>query len=134
MATFHGNGSVPGGYYFSLKTFGVEVIGNEGGTLPGDASVKYVRVPFPVLFLVVPVVGLAFLIFLPAIGMYLFAKALVMKVTGHVAEGATGLAATIAPDHATGAAYMTGKKEGEEADEENPELEKLEKEIGEKRQ
>jgi hypothetical protein len=134
MATFNGNGSVPGGYYLSMKTFGVEVIGNEGGTLPGDASVKYVRVPFPALFLVVPVVGLAFLIFLPAIGVYLFGKALVMKVTGHVAEGATGLAATIAPDHATGAAYMTGKKEGEAADEENPELEKLEEEIEKKRQ
>jgi hypothetical protein len=133
MTTFNGNQAVQGGYYFSMKSFGVEVVGDEGGTLPGDASAKYVRVPFPALFLIVPVVGLAFLMFLPAIGLYLVAKAIVMKVTGHVAEGATDLAATIAPDHATGAAYLTGKKDGAPA-EKSPELEKLEQEIGEKRQ
>jgi hypothetical protein len=132
MATFNGNGSVPGGYYLSMKNFNVEVIGDEGGTLPGDASMKYVGLPFPALFLVVPVVGLAFLMFLPAIGFYLVAKATVMKLTGHVAEGATSLAATVAPDMATGAAYMTGKKEGEKA-EKSAELEQLEKEISEKR-
>ena len=132
MTTVNGNQAVQGGYYFSMKTFGVEVVGDEGGTLPGDASARYVRVPFPALFLIVPVVGLAFLMFLPAIGLFLFAKAIVMKVTGHVAEGASSLAATVAPDMATGAAYMTGKKEGEKA-EQDPALEKLEKEIEEKR-
>jgi hypothetical protein len=63
-------------------------------------------------------------------------KALVMKVTGHVAEGASSLAATVAPDLATGAAHMTGKKEGEEAEEgeeKDADLEKLAKEIEEKR-
>ncbi len=132
MTTFNGNSSVSSGYYFSMKNFNVEVIGDEGGTLPGDASAKYVRVPFPALFLIVPVVGLAFLMFLPAIGFALLGKAVVMKVTGHVAEGASSLAATVAPDLATGAAYMTGKKEGEKA-EKDPALEKLEKEIEEKR-
>jgi hypothetical protein len=136
MATFNGNGSVPGGYYLSMRNLNVEVIGDEGGILPGDASARYVRVPFPALFLVVPLVGLAFLIFLPAIGFWLVGKALVMKVTGHVAEGASSLAATVAPDLATGAAHMTGKKEGEEAEEggeKDADLEKLAKEIEEKR-
>jgi hypothetical protein len=133
MATFNGNSSVSGGYYFSTKNFNVEVIGNEGGVLPGDASAKYVSIPFPALFLVVPVVGLAFLMFLPAIGFYLVGKATVMKVTGQVAESASSLAATVAPDLATGAAYMTGKKEGEKVEEKNAELEKLAKEIEEKR-
>ena len=133
MTTFNGHSSVPGGYYFSMKDFNVEVIGDEGGTLPGDASARYVGIPFPALFLVVPVVGLAFLVFLPAIGFWLVGKAIVMKVTGHVAEGASSLAATVAPDLATGAAHMTGKKEGEKAEEANAELEKLAKEIEEKR-
>jgi hypothetical protein len=133
MATFNGNSSVPGGYYFSTKNFNVEVIGDEGGVLPGDASARYVGIPFPALFLVVPVVGLAFLIFLPAIGFWLVGKATVMKVTGHVAEGASSLAATVAPDLATGAAHMTGKKEGGEAVEKDADLEKLAKEIEEKR-
>ena len=134
MATFNGNSSVNGGYYLSTKTFAIEVIGNDGGTLPGPASVKYIAVPFPLLFAVVPVIGLAFLMFLPAIGFALFGKALVMRVTGQVAEGASSLAATISPDLATGAAYMTGHKEDEKAaGKVTPEIEKLEKEISEKR-
>ena len=134
MATFNGSSSVKPGYYLSTRSFAIEVIGDEGGTLPGPSTVKYVAVPFPLLFAVVPVVGLAFLMFLPAIGFALFGKALVMKVTGHVAEGATSLAATVAPDLATGAAYMTGHKEGEKpAEKATPELEKLAKEIEEKK-
>ena len=134
MATFTGNSSVSGGYYLSTKTFGIEVIGNDGGTLPGPSTVKYVAVPFPLLFLVVPVIGLAFLMFLPAIGFVLLAKAAAMRLTGHVAEGASSLAATVAPDLATGAAYMAGHKDEEKPEEKvTPEIEKLEKEIKEKR-
>ena len=134
MATFTGNSSVPGGYYLSTKSFAIEVVGNDGGTLPGPASVKYVAVPFPLLFAVVPVIGLAFLMFLPAIGFVLFAKAVALRLTGHVAEGASSLAANIAPGVATGAAYMTGHKDEEKpAGKVTPELEKLEKEIEEKR-
>ena len=134
MTTTTGNSSVSPGYYLSTKTFAIEVIGEEGGTLPGPSSVKYVAVPFPLLFLVVPVIGLAFLMFLPAIGFVLFAQAVALKLTGHVAEGAGALAATVAPDLATGAAYMAGHKEGEKpAAKVTPEIEELEKEIGEKR-
>lgn len=134
MATFNGNSSVSGGYYLSTKSFAIEVVGNDGGTLPGPSTAKYVAVPFPLLFLVVPVIGLAFLMFLPAIGFALFGKALVMRLTGHVAEGASSLAATVAPDLATGAAYMTGHKDEEKpAGKVTPELEKLQKEIEEKR-
>jgi hypothetical protein len=134
MATFNGNSSVPGGYYLSTKSFAIEVIGNEGGTLPGPADAKFIAVPFPLLFAVIPVIGLAFLMFLPMIGFALFGKAIAMKVTGHVADGATSLAANIAPDLATGAAYMTGHKEEEKpAEKVAPELEKLEQEIKDKR-
>ena len=38
MATVNGNSSVSPGYYLSTKTFGIEVIGNEGGTLPGPSG------------------------------------------------------------------------------------------------
>jgi hypothetical protein len=134
MTTIQGNSNVRGGYYLSLSSFGIEVIGEEGGTLPGPAARKYLSVPFPLLFLVIPVIGLAFLMFLPAIGFVLFAQAIALKLTGRVAEGASALAATVVPDHATGAAYMTGQKEGEKAAEAPaPELDKLEQELKEKR-
>jgi hypothetical protein len=68
MTTFSGNSSVQGGYYLSTRSFAIEAIGNEGGTLPGPSSVEYVAVPFPALFLVAPIIGLAFLMSTPAIG------------------------------------------------------------------
>jgi len=133
MTSYNGNSKVKSGYYFSTNTLGVEVIGEDGGTLPGPATTKYVSVPFPALFVVVPVVGLAFLMFLPLIGFGLVGYAIVRRATGHVAKGADALAATVAPPHATGAAYLGGH-EGETRNEKvSPEIEKLEKDIADKR-
>ncbi len=134
MTTYSGNTSVPSGYYLSTRSFAIEVVPEDGGTLPGASNARYISVPFPALFLVVPVVGLAFLMFLPAIGFALFAQAIAMKITGRVVESAGSLAASVAPDMATGAAYMTGHKEGEKkAEPATPEVEKLAKEIESKR-
>jgi hypothetical protein len=133
MTTYNGNSKVKSGYYFSTSTLGVEVVSEDGGTLPGPASTRYVSVPFPLLFVIVPVVGLAFLMFLPFIGFALLGYAIVQRVTGHVSKGADALAATVAPPHATGAAYLGGH-EGEKKNEAvSPEIEKLEKEVADKR-
>jgi len=133
MTTYRGNQKVQSGYYFSTNTLGVEVIGEGGGTLPGACTTRYLSVPFPALFVIAPVVGLAFLIFLPLIGFVLLAVALGKRVTGHVSREAGALAATVAPPHATGAAYLGGR-EGEEKNEQvSPEIEKLEKEVSDQR-
>jgi hypothetical protein len=133
MTTYNGNSQVKSGYYFSFSTLGVEVIGEEGGRLPGAASTRYFSIPFPLLFVVVPVVGLTFLMFLPFIGFALLGVAMARTVTGRFHEQAGALAATVAPPHATGAAYLGGH-EGEKKNEEvSPEIEKLEKEVAEKR-
>jgi hypothetical protein len=129
MATINGNTKVKGGYYFSMKTLAVEVIGEEGGTLPGPSDARYLAVPFPLLFLVMPVVGLAFLMFLPMIGFVLLAQALAMKITGRVFREAGALAASVGPAQAHGAAYLAGKEGEKPAAQVSPELEKLEKEI-----
>ena len=133
MTTYHGNSKVKSGYYFSTNSLGVELVREDGGTLPGPATTRYISVPFPLLFVIIPVVGLAFLMFLPFIGFALFAYAIIERVTGHVSKGADALAATVAPPHATGAAYLGGH-EGEKKNEEvSPEVEKLEKEVADKR-
>jgi len=138
MTTFRGSTNVEAGYYFSMTSWNVQVVPPEGGTLAGPATGKFLRIPFPLLFAVVPFVGLAFLIFLPFIGFALFAYAIVRRVTGHVSEQAGALAATISPDMATGAAYLAGAKGEEKGAEQpaakpTPELEQLEKEIEAKR-
>jgi hypothetical protein len=136
MAKYTGGMAVSGGYFWNTQNWEVEVISSEGGRLKGAAGAKYVKVPFPALFLIVPVLGALFLMFLPFIGFGMFAYAIAKRVTGGVAKSATELASTVQPgSFAPGSAYFTGK-EGEEKAEEapkSPEFEKLEKEIAERK-
>ncbi len=133
MTSYNGNSKVKSGYYFSMSTLAVEVVGEDGGTLPGASTTRYFAVPFPLLFVVIPVVGLAFLMFLPFIGFALLGLAMAKAVTSRLHERAGAFAATVAPPHATGAAYLGGR-EGEEKNEAvTPEIERLEKEVAEKR-
>jgi len=82
MQTVNGSTQVGPGYYFCTSAFEFEVVGEGGGTLPGPSTRKFLNIPFPALFLVIPIVGFAFLMFLPAIGFALCAYAAVLKLTG----------------------------------------------------
>ena len=136
MAKHVGGTKVSGGYYWNPKRLSVEVIANEGGKLPGDASTSYVKVPFPLLFVVVPVMGALFLVFLPFIGFALFGYAILRKVGLVARRGAEDLAATMSPGlPLPGEAHFTGKP-GEEkpaAGGAPAEIEKLAKEIEQKK-
>ena len=136
MAKYTGGMQVAGGYYWNPRKWEVEVVASEGGRLKGAANAKYVKLPFPLLFVVVPLLGALFLMFLPLIGFALFGYAIVKKVTGGVKQSATELASTMAPGgFATGEAHFTGKP-GEEKKGEAPasaEITKLEKEIAERK-
>jgi hypothetical protein len=129
MAHYTNGQRVGGGYYFNSGSWEVETVPNEGGALKGG---NYVKVPFPVLFVIVPTLGALLLMTLPMIGFVLFAYALAKKLAGAFTQGATELAATVQPGQfAAGNAYFTGKpeekKEGEAP--RSAELEKLEQEI-----
>ena len=133
MAKYTNGMQVGGGYYWNASNWEVEVVPSEGGRLRGGPDAKYVKVPFLALFLVVPLLGATFLMFLPVIGFALLAYAMAKRLAGLFTQGATELASTVQPGgFATGAAYFTGKpeekKEGAEAAR-SPELEKIEKEI-----
>jgi hypothetical protein len=136
MARYTGGMQVGGGYYWNARSWEVEVVSDEGGKLKGGADARYAKVPFPALFVIVPLLGALFLMFLPFIGFALFAYAIAKKVTGGVKQSATELASTLQPGQfATGEAYFTGKP-GEEKTAppqseaaKAPELEKLEQEI-----
>ncbi len=59
MAKYTGGTKVAGGYYWNPRRWSVEVIPEEGGALPGAAGASYVKVPFPLLFVIVPVLATA---------------------------------------------------------------------------
>jgi hypothetical protein len=129
MAHYTNGQQVGGGYYWNAANWEVEVVPNEGGHLKGG---NYAKVPFPVLFIIVPTLGAALLMTLPLIGFGLFGYALTRKLAGAFTRGATELASTVQPGQfAAGNAYFTGKpeekKEGEAP--RSPELEQIEKEI-----
>ena len=132
MAKYTGGEKVGGGYYWNVRNWEVEVVPSEGGRLKATEGTR-VKVPFPALFVIVPLLGALFLMFLPLIGFALFAYAIVRKVTGGVKQGATELAATVQPgSFAAGSAYFTGKPGEEEKKPQgatSPELDRLEKEI-----
>lgn len=136
MARYVGGMKVGAGYYWNPRTWELHAVKAEGGVLPGSDRAHFVRTPFPLLFLVVPVLGALFLVFLPVIGFGLLLNGLVKRVLGGVKTGAEDLAANVTPGWAPGAAHLTGKP-GEEKKEGEakaaPELEKLAKEIEEKR-
>ncbi len=136
MARYVGGMKVGGGYYWNPRTWEVCNVGAEGGVLPGSERASFARIPFALLFVVVPILGAVFLVFLPVIGFGLLAHALFRRVLGSVKTSAEDLAANVTPGWAPGAAHLTGKpgeekKEGETKP--SPELEKLAKEIEEKR-
>jgi hypothetical protein len=130
MTKYTGGSKVAAGYYWNPGRWSVEVVPPEGGHLPGAASANYVKVPFPLLLLIVPVLGALFLIFLPLIGFGLFGYAIVRRVSGGVKESAKELASTVSPGWTPGEAHPTGKPGEEKAGEKaTPGIEKLEKEI-----
>ena len=137
MKTINGGSAVPGGYYLSKTNWEFFPIEKDGQKLPGPASEHYVKLPMAAVFLVMPVLGGLMVVFLPFIGLYLTAKAAVGGVTGVFHRSAKDLAATVTPGWAPGAAHMTGKatdaKAGEGGTVEDPALEKLAREVEEKR-
>src|SRR4051812_18583769 len=68
MTTYTGGNTVKAGVYWNRAAFGAEIVPATGGTLPGDAENVYYRVPWPVLLVAAPVMGGAFAMFLPFIG------------------------------------------------------------------
>lgn len=136
MARYVGGTRVEGGYYWSAGTWQVQVVADGGGVLPGDAASRYVKVPFPALLVVVPVVGGLFLVTLPFIGFALVAWALVKRVLGGAKGTAADLATTMTPGWTPGEAHLTGKpgEEGSRPAGEAPALDELEREIAERKE
>ena len=138
MAKYTSGMQVGSGYYWNASNWEVEVVPSEGGRLEGGADARYVKVPFPALFVIVPLLGALFLMFMPMIGFALFAYAVAKKAASGFTKGATELAATVQPgSFAAGAAYFTGKpeekKDGAPAAPQGTELEKIEREIAERK-
>ncbi len=138
MTTIEAGTRVKKGYYFSAHTWTLQPMPRDGEPLPGKAGEKFLHIPLLLAFVVTPLMGAAFLMFLPLIGFYLAASAVVRPVVRMFSRSATEIAATMEPGWQPGEAHLTGKRsEAEGTEEKAPpaegELASLEKEIEAKR-
>jgi hypothetical protein len=79
-----GGTKVQAGFYFNKANWEiVTVSGKKGGVLPGDAKADYLRVPAVAMLAGAPVLGAAFVVFLPVIGFALLASAAWKKAFRH---------------------------------------------------
>jgi hypothetical protein len=77
MRTFKGAEMAPGGLYWNRSDWTLNLVKAPAGTLPGDDSARFWRLPALALFLVAPIMGLAFVLFLPLIGFLLLGELVV---------------------------------------------------------
>jgi hypothetical protein len=82
MTKYTGGETVKAGFYWNRGAWGAEVVPAEGGILAGTADTAYVRVPWPLLLVIAPVMGGAFAMFLPFIGLAMLVQFGWAAVTG----------------------------------------------------
>jgi hypothetical protein len=73
MLKHKGGDTVKAGFYWNAKEWEATIVPKAGGPLPGGEDVVYYRTPLLVLLVVLPIMGAAFAMFLPFIGMYMLA-------------------------------------------------------------
>ncbi len=82
----NGGSKVPAGFYFNKNNWEiVTVSGKKGGLLPGGPQTGYLKIPALAMLAAAPVLGAAFVVFLPVIGFALLATAAFKKTVKPVA-------------------------------------------------
>jgi hypothetical protein len=81
MTKYRSGETVKAGFYWNRATWAAEVVPAGGGTLAGEPGAKYDRIAWPVLLVLAPLMGGAFAMFLPFIGVAMLVKVVAGKVT-----------------------------------------------------
>ena len=140
MTTISAGSQAKAGYYFNIRSWDVHPVAADGERLPGEAGQSWVAIPTAAALMLAPLLGLAFLMFLPFIGFYLTIEAAVQPVLRIFRHEAGELAATMSPGWQPGEAHLTGKREEETkiVEGQGPpaegEIEKLAREVEARRQ
>lgn len=75
-----GGNRVNGGFYLNRKTLDLVTVNGKKGVLPGDANDLYLKIPTLAMVVAAPLLGASLVIFLPFVGIALFAAAGLRKV------------------------------------------------------
>jgi hypothetical protein len=143
MTKLNGGTRVEKGYYFDTTGWAMRPVARDGEPLPGPSDRIYFRVPLLAVFAIGPLMGAAFVMFLPFIGFYLVLQAALRPAARLFQRSAAEVAATVQPGWQPGEAHLTGRRaESERASEDGEEgkppaedggLSELEREIAKRR-
>lgn len=111
-----GQDRVKGGTYINYKTGEFVNVDREGGVLPGGVQARYIDMPLPLMLVFGPLLGLAFILFMPAAGVIVLATYAFKAVTGGIAEMKGAAVRTAAPA-AIGVSYLQGTRKADETEE-----------------
>ena len=110
MATTYESGSaVMSGYYLNTSSWHVEPVASDGARLPAGRG-GWMRVPTAAALLLGPVLGAAFLLFLPLVGFLVVFRVLAAPMVKAFNTSATDLATTVSGAWQPGEAHFTGKR------------------------
>ena len=95
MARYHGNDTVKPGFYWNPARWDLTTIEKKGTKLPGDEELNCHRIALPLVILLGPIMGAAYVIFLPLIGFGLFFGFLGKKALAYFNQAAARLTTTV---------------------------------------
>lgn len=142
MTKLSGGTQVKSGYFWHLEHWSIEPVRQDGQALPGSARDQYLRVPTAAAMVLAPLMGAAFVMFMPFIAIYLAVNAAAQPVLRIFRRQAAELAATVTPGWQPGEAHFTGTHLERQEEEKGPSaeaagqesLEDLAQEIARRRQ
>lgn len=109
MTTYTGTQNAEAGLYYTVRPFTLTTM-DQNGPLPGANDRIYHRVPMILMLALAPLLGLAFVIFLPFIGFAMVARIAGDKAVELAGQLATQGARVLQPAWAPARAFLTRAK------------------------
>ena len=135
MLRHQGGDKVNAGFYFNMDSWEISTLSGQGGVLAGASDSRYLRVPVPILLAFAPMMGAAFAMFLPFIGIALVLDFVAKRAWAACRDAVQATFMALSPRQQTGEAYFTGdapkKGKGKKDEEIDARLQALEDEISE---
>jgi hypothetical protein len=110
MRRYRGSSKVKAGFYWSPQRWEIYPMPGHGGILPGAGDTHYYRVPMLLMLFGAPLLGLAYVIFLPFIGFAMVFSFLGQKLYRLGQRVAYSLMDVAVINWRFGEAYLVGKK------------------------
>ncbi len=110
MSKHTGGAEVKAGFYWNLRKWEMVTLSGIGGTLPGNADDRYLKVPIVAFLFIAPVMGGLYAFFLPFIGFAMVFAFLGRKLGAASRAAAVRVGGLVSPQWRPGEAYLAGKR------------------------